>query len=57
MVSDLLPLYQQKGRMHLVVAFGCTGGQHRSVVLAQELATRLRERDGIDVDFVARELD
>lgn len=57
MVSDLLPLYQQKGRMHLVVAFGCTGGQHRSVVLAHELATRLRERDGIDVDFVARELD
>ena len=57
MVSDLLPLYQEKGRMHLVVAFGCTGGRHRSVVLASELAARLRDRDGIDVDFITRDLD
>jgi hypothetical protein len=57
MVSDLLPLYQAKGRMHLVVAFGCTGGRHRSVVLASELASRLRDKDGIDVDFVTRDLD
>ena len=57
MVSDLLPLYQEKGRMHLVVAFGCTGGRHRSVVLASELAQRLREVDGIDVDFVTRDID
>jgi hypothetical protein len=56
-VSDLLPLYQEKGRMHLVVAFGCTGGQHRSVVLASELAERLRETEGIDVDFVTRDVD
>jgi hypothetical protein len=57
MVADLLPLYQEKGRMHLVVAFGCTGGRHRSVVLASELAARMREKDGIDVDFVTRDLD
>jgi len=57
MVSDLLPLYQEKGRMHLVVAFGCTGGRHRSVVLASELARRLREKEGIDVDFVTRDID
>jgi hypothetical protein len=57
MVSDLLPLYQEKGRMHLVIAFGCTGGRHRSVVLASELARRLRERQGIDVDFVTRDID
>lgn len=56
MVKDLLPLYQEKGRMHLVVAFGCTGGQHRSVVLASEMARRLREVDGIDVDFVTRDI-
>jgi P-loop ATPase protein family len=57
MVRDLLPLYQEKGRMHLVVAFGCTGGRHRSVVLASELAKRLREIDGADVDFVTRDLE
>jgi P-loop ATPase protein family len=56
-VGELLPLYQEKGRMHVVVAFGCTGGRHRSVVLASELARRLGEKDGIDVDFVTRDVD
>src|SRR6266705_1061908 len=56
MVTDLMPLYHEKGRMHLVVAFGCTGGRHRSVVLASEMANRLRAIDGIDVDFVTRDI-
>ncbi len=56
-VGELLPLYEEKGRMHVVVAFGCTGGRHRSVVLASELARRLDEKDGIDVDFVTRDID
>ena len=56
-VGDLLPLYQEKGRMHVVVAFGCTGGRHRSVVLASELARRLGERDDTDVDFVTRDIE
>lgn len=55
-VRDLLPLYAEKGRMHVVVAFGCTGGQHRSVVLAAETARRLQDVDGIDVDFVTRDI-
>ena len=55
-VGELLPLYQEKGRMHIVVAFGCTGGRHRSVVLASELARRLGEKDGVDVDFVTRDI-
>jgi hypothetical protein len=56
-VGELLPLYKEKGRMHVVVAFGCTGGRHRSVVLASELARRLGEKDGVDVDFVTRDID
>lgn len=56
-VKDLLPLYREKGRMHIVVAFGCTGGQHRSVVLASELARRLSDHEGIDVDFMTRDID
>lgn len=56
MVRDLVPLYAEKGRMHLVVAFGCTGGQHRSVVLASETARRLKDVDGIDVDLIIRDL-
>jgi P-loop ATPase protein family len=56
MVQDLMPLYREKGRMHLVIAFGCTGGQHRSVVLAAEMARRLKVLDGVDVDFVTRDI-
>jgi hypothetical protein len=56
-VRDLVPLYREKGRMHLVVAFGCTGGRHRSVVLAKELSERLGQIDGVDVDFVTRDID
>jgi len=57
MVSDLVPLYEEKGMKHVVVAFGCSGGRHRSVALAAELARRLREQEGIDVDFVTRDID
>jgi UPF0042 nucleotide-binding protein len=38
-----LPLYVQEGKAYLTIAVGCTGGRHRSVVLAEELARRLRE--------------
>jgi RNase adaptor protein for sRNA GlmZ degradation len=41
----------------VVVAFGCSGGRHRSVVLAAKLARRLGEIEGVDVDFVARDID
>ena len=37
----LLPHYIDEGKSYLTVAFGCTGGQHRSVMMAEELAARL----------------
>ncbi len=57
LVADLVPLYEAKGMKHVVVAFGCSGGRHRSVALAADLARRLRNVDGIDVDFVTRDID
>jgi len=49
--------YQQRGFKHLMVSFGCTGGQHRSVYLAEQLAKRLRGRTGVEVQVTHRELD
>lgn len=43
MVRFLLPLYIQEGKRQLVVAIGCTGGRHRSVTLAEDLARFGRE--------------
>jgi len=42
--SLLLPAYVKEGKSYLTVAIGCTGGQHRSVVLAEELAERIAAR-------------
>lgn len=57
LVRELTPLYAEKGQTNLVVAFGCTGGRHRSVVLAAELARRLEAHGGFDVEFATRDLD
>jgi UPF0042 nucleotide-binding protein len=51
-----IPHYRERGRSHLVIAFGCTGGRHRSVSMAREMASRLESVDGIDVEFTARDI-
>lgn len=52
----LIPKYRDQGRNELTVAFGCTGGRHRSVVLAKEMSRRLGSLDDVDVEFTARDL-
>lgn len=44
MINFLIPNYVKEGKYQLVVAIGCTGGQHRSVTLAGELFNRLRDQ-------------
>jgi RNase adapter protein RapZ len=43
LLLPLLPSYQREGRSYLTIAFGCTGGRHRSIVVAEAFAARLRE--------------
>ncbi|PYQ44901.1 MAG: phosphotransferase enzyme family protein, partial [Acidobacteria bacterium] len=49
--------YQQRGFKNLMLSFGCTGGQHRSVYLAEQVAKRLRGRPGVEVVVTHRELE
>ncbi len=56
-LKDALPHYRERGRSQLIVAFGCTGGRHRSVAMAKEMAARLERMDGVDVEFTPRDLD
>ena len=44
LLRTILPAYESEGRSYLTVAIGCTGGRHRSVAIAEELASRLRAR-------------
>jgi UPF0042 nucleotide-binding protein len=52
----VLPAYESEGKTRLTIAIGCTGGYHRSIVIAEELAKWLRDRGG-PVAVFHRELD
>ncbi len=56
MVTMLLPAYRKEGKAHFTIAFGCTGGRHRSVSVTEALARHLVER-GWPVSVRHRELE
>jgi UPF0042 nucleotide-binding protein len=51
----LLPLYDQEGKAYLTIGIGCTGGQHRSVAIANALAQVLRA-EGRDANVSHRDV-
>jgi RNase adaptor protein for sRNA GlmZ degradation len=57
LVDSSVAAYQRRGFKHLMVSFGCTGGQHRSVFLAETLARHLRHTSGIEVQLRHLELE
>jgi UPF0042 nucleotide-binding protein len=55
LLTYLLPQYKREGKSYLTVGIGCTGGRHRSVMIANELASRLR-KVGFDAQAVHRDV-
>jgi aminoglycoside/choline kinase family phosphotransferase len=51
LVDASVSAYQTRGFKNLMVSFGCTGGQHRSVFMAEQMARHLRSKGGIDVNL------
>ena len=49
LVDASVSIYQSRGFKNLMVSFGCTGGQHRSVFMAEQLARHLRSKGGVEV--------
>ena len=56
LIKELIPGYIHEGKYHLNVAFGCTGGHHRSVAIANKMA-ELFKADGFRVTVTHRDLD
>ena len=52
LVRQSIDQYKRDGRDHLQVAFGCTGGQHRSVYFAERMAEHLAIIDGVEVEVM-----
>ena len=56
LLSFLIPRYAAEGKTYFTLGVGCTGGRHRSVVIVEELARRLRQEDA-EIDLFARHRD
>lgn len=56
LISNMIPGYINEGKYHLNIAFGCTGGHHRSVAVANAMAERFKE-DGMRVRVNHRDLE
>jgi UPF0042 nucleotide-binding protein len=57
LLQFLLPQYKAEGKSYLTVSLGCTGGRHRSVALAEELAKRLTEKHRARVKVTHRDVE
>jgi UPF0042 nucleotide-binding protein len=56
LLTYLIPHYIHEGKSYLTIAFGCTGGKHRSVMLAESVAKDL-QRSGLTAKVIHRDID
>jgi RNase adapter protein RapZ len=56
LLAHVMPRYEREGKSYLTVAIGCTGGRHRSVVVANALAERLRPSTKLPVSVLHRDV-
>ncbi len=56
LLAFLIPRYEAEGKAYLTIGVGCTGGRHRSVVIAEEIARRLAASD-VDVNLRHRDIE
>lgn len=56
MITFLIPYYVKEGKNQLVIAIGCTGGQHRSVTLANDLYNRLKDKGDYGIKLYHRDV-
>ncbi len=56
MIHFLIPLYIKEGKYQLVIGIGCTGGQHRSVTLANELYKRMKNKGNYGLKIYHRDV-
>jgi UPF0042 nucleotide-binding protein len=57
LLGFLVPRYEAEGKSYLTIGIGCTGGRHRSVAIAEELAEWLEDRGDVDVTIRHRDID
>jgi UPF0042 nucleotide-binding protein len=55
-LEPVLAGYQRENKRHATIAIGCTGGKHRSVAVAEQLATIIRGLPGVAVNVKHRDL-
>ncbi|GAA2576602.1 MULTISPECIES: RNase adapter RapZ [Microbacterium] len=55
-LAPVIAGYQRENKRHSIIAIGCTGGKHRSVVMAREIAARLSEMPDVAVGVTHRDL-
>lgn len=56
LIDFLIPLYEKEGKSYLTIAIGCTGGHHRSVVIAETIFNHIN-KPGRPVDIIHRDID